>query len=282
MQRWLVVAALIVFCFGQGMAYASAADEDLHSQSAAAVLTRDFSSRNLSYLLLNGKGIVIARRWPRTGEETPVGSLIKPFLATAYGRAHDSFPVFRCHGGSDCWQPRGHGVLGIQRAVALSCNSYFHQMLEQAEPGFAAATLQSFGLTMEDSAGRDKVERYEQGQGWNASPLVLAHAYLRLANDTGAKSTPLVLEGMAMAARSGTAAAVSRELQGRGALAKTGTAPCIHRQKAPGDGLAMVMVPADHPRLALLVRVHGKPGAEAAAIAGRMIAAIEKHAVRHD
>ena len=85
-----------------------------------------------------------------------------------------------------------------------------------------------------------------------------------------------------MAARSGTAAAVSRELQGRGALAKTGTAPCIHRQKAPGDGLAMVMVPADHPRLALLVRVHGKPGSEAAAIAGRMIAAIENHTARHD
>ena len=84
-----------------------------------------------------------------------------------------------------------------------------------------------------------------------------------------------------MAARSGTAAAVSRELRG-GALAKTGTVPCIHRQKAPGDGLAMVMVPADHPRLALLVRVHGKPGAEAAAIAGRMIAAIENHTARHD
>ncbi|HLY98262.1 MAG TPA: penicillin-binding transpeptidase domain-containing protein [Candidatus Angelobacter sp.] len=280
MQWRFTIAVLLAFCLGQGMVHVSATDEDLHSQSAAAVLARDFSSDNLSYLLLDGKGSVIANHWPQTGQETPIGSLIKPFLAVAYGQTHDSFPTFHCHGGSGCWLPRGHGVLGIQRAIALSCNSYFHQMVAQAEPKFAAATLQSFGLTWEDGAGQDKVERFERGHEWNASPLALALAYLRLANDSGEKSAPLVLEGMAMAARSGTAAAVSRELQGRSVLAKTGTAPCIHRQKARGDGLAIVMVPADHPRLALLVRVHGKPGSAAAAIAGSMMAEIERYSLR--
>jgi len=35
------------------------------------------------------------------------------------------------------------------------------------------------------------------------------------------------------------------------------------------------MSPADHPRIVLLVRLHGRPGSMAAGVAGRMIAAVE-------
>jgi Penicillin binding protein transpeptidase domain len=267
-------AALALLLWGST---ANARAPDLHSQSAAAVLRREFSDPGLSFLLLNEKGEVIAQRWAAPERETPVGSLIKPFLAVAYGRTHDSFPVFHCHGKKTCWLPRGHGELGVTQAIAVSCNSYFHQLLSEAEPGFAAETLQSYGLTLQDSIGGDKVELFEKGLGWQAAPLQLAHAYLDLLNGSEDKSVSPVLKGMALSARSGTASAVDKELNGVHTLAKTGTAPCVHRKKAPGDGLALVMFPADHPRLILLVRVHGKPGSAAAAVAGRMIAAVEKN-----
>ncbi len=149
--------------------------------------------------------------------------------------------------------------------------------LSRQEDVLASSTLQSYGLTSQESIGGDKVELFEKGLGWQAAPLQLVHAYLDLLNGSEDKSVSPVLKGMALSARSGTASAVDKELNGVHALAKTGTAPCVHRKKAPGDGLALVMFPADHPRLILLVRVHGKPGSASAAVAGRMIAAVEKN-----
>jgi cell division protein FtsI/penicillin-binding protein 2 len=80
-----------------------------------------------------------------------------------------------------------------------------------------------------------------------------------------------------LSAQKGTAKAAGAELRHLPALAKTGTAPCTHPRKAPGDGFALVMAPADHPRTVLLVRLHGRPGSMAAGIAGRMIAAVESN-----
>ena len=89
-----------------------------------------------------------------------------------------------------------------------------------------------------------------------------------------------ILEGLALSAQKGTAKAVDAALPGMTALAKTGTAPCTHKKKAPGDGFALVMFPAEHPRAALLVRLHGRPGFMAAEIAGRMVAKIEGGSAR--
>ncbi|HWX53008.1 MAG TPA: penicillin-binding transpeptidase domain-containing protein [Verrucomicrobiae bacterium] len=276
----LAATALAVLCLWQTSAYANGPCGDLHAQSAQAVLARDFSSPGLSFLLLNERGEVIAHRWPSPERETPVGSLIKPFLAVAYGRTHDSFPVFHCSGMRTCWLPRGHGTLGIAQAIAVSCNSYFHQLLSNAGPEFAKPTLETFGLKTNDNAGNDQVDLFEQGRGWKAPPLQLARAYLDLTNHSREDAVAPVLRGMAMSARKGTASALASELRNWPMLAKTGTAPCIHRVRAPGDGLAAVLAPADHPNLVLLVRVHGKPGSAAAAVAGRMIAAIEKSGPR--
>jgi cell division protein FtsI/penicillin-binding protein 2 len=271
----LAKAALAVLCFWPG-GRAQVPESDLHWQSAAATLARDFAGPNLSYLLLNDKGQVIAQRWPMVEKEAPVGSLIKPFLAVAYGQTHESFPTFHCLGKKTCWLPRGHGVIGISQAIAVSCNSYFHQLLAEAEPGFATPTLQSFGLNPQDNFGHDQVDWFEQGHGWRASPLALARAYLQLEGHAREKAWIPVLEGMEFSARTGTASAVSVELHGWPVLAKTGTAPCIHKKHAPGDGLALIMAPADHPRTVLLVRLHGQPGSAAAAVAGKMIAAVEQ------
>jgi cell division protein FtsI/penicillin-binding protein 2 len=73
-----------------------------------------------------------------------------------------------------------------------------------------------------------------------------------------------LLEGMALSARSGTGKAA-----GYGWLVKTGTAPCTHARRATGDGYALGMYPARHPQRAVLVRLHGGTGAEAAAFVGR-------------
>src|SRR5215467_279249 len=93
------------------------ATQDLHSQSAAATLARDFGDSNISYLLLDEHGDITAERWERPEREIPVGSLIKPFIAVAYGRTHRSFPKFHCAGGKTCWLPRGHGTLDVRAAI---------------------------------------------------------------------------------------------------------------------------------------------------------------------
>jgi len=74
----------------------------------------------------------------------------------------------------------------------------------------------------------------------------------------------------------GTGAAVDRSLARTNALVKTGTAACTHRPRAPGDGFVVAMSPADHPKILLMVRVHGVPGAKSAKVAGAMLHRLEE------
>jgi cell division protein FtsI/penicillin-binding protein 2 len=241
--------------------------QDLHAQSTAAMLARDFAGPELSYLLLDEDGQVLAQRWEQPERDIPVGSLTKPFMAVAYGRTHCSFPKFRCTGGKTCWLRRGHGTLGVREAIAFSCNSYFHQLVAQVGQGFRPA-MEGFALHTTDNQERDF-------SFTTASPLALARAYLELTRHAREPQVKPVLQGLALSAKEGTAKAVDADLPGMTALAKTGTGPCTHRKKAPGDGFALVMFPAEHPRAVLLVRLHGRPGYMAAAVAGHMIAKVE-------
>ena len=244
--------------------------QDLHSQSAEAVLSRDFGDPDLSYLLLDEEGRIISQRWENAERDLPVGSLTKPFMAVAYGRTHGSFPVFRCVGKKTCWLPRGHGRLGITEAIAVSCNSYFHQLVAAAGNGFGPA-MENFDLHPRGAAGVHSIT--------TAAPLLLARAYLDLTKHAAEPGVHAVLQGLALSAQKGTAKSVAAELVSMTALAKTGTAECTHHKKAPGDGFAIVMAPADHPRVVLLVRLHARPGFIAAGIAGRMIAEVESSGV---
>ena len=243
--------------------------DDLHSQATAALLETKFSDPNISFLALDSSGRIVAQRWPNSEEPVPIGSLIKPFLALAYGRTHNTYPKYDCVGKKTCWLDRGHGRLGIREAIGFSCNSYFQQLIAAAEPGFAQATLKSLGLT---GTSLDKPGFLEESR---VAPMVLAHAYLQLALDRQEPAAEVVLQGMAISARRGTAKAIGDELRWIPALAKTGTARCTHPKKAPGDGFAVVIVPSDRPSLVLLVRLHGRPGSIAAALAGKMVAAVE-------
>jgi hypothetical protein len=262
-----IITAGLVLALALSARQPRAASQDLHAQSAAAVLEREFAGPDLSYLLLDGDGRLTAQHWETPDAEIPVGSLLKPFMAVAYGRTHRSFPIFRCTGGKTCWLPRGHGTLHVREAIAFSCNSYFHQLVARGGPPVRTA-MAGFAL---NSAGHED----EAQSLTDASPLALARAYLELMRHAHEAAVIPVLQGLALSAKQGTAKAVDARLNGMTALAKTGTAACTHKKKAPGDGFALVIFPAENPRAVLLVRLHGRPGYMAAAVAGRMIAKVE-------
>ena len=63
-------------------------------------LQRDFQSREVSFLLLDARtGNLLASRWDDLGQPIPLGSLVKPFIAVAYGDAHQfRYPTHLCKG----------------------------------------------------------------------------------------------------------------------------------------------------------------------------------------
>jgi len=251
-------------------------DTSLFAQSAAEALNRDFSSRDISFLLLDAStGNVLASRWDHPDTPISMGSLFKPFTALAYGEQHEfQYPVHTCRGAATgCWLPRGHGRMNLTSAIAQSCNSYFRVLTADLSSSDVAPTATRFGLDPPPpTAG---VQLAGLGNHWRSSPLRMARAYIELARDHDQPAVSQILDGMAESAKYGTAAAVHLALRSRDALAKTGTAACTHVPPSPGDGFAVVLTPADHPQLLLLVRVHGVPGSHAAQTAAQMLHRIE-------
>jgi cell division protein FtsI/penicillin-binding protein 2 len=208
---------------------------------------------------------VLASRWPDVDRPIPMGSLVKPFTALAYS---GDFPEFECKGALDrCWLKRGHGRLNFTEALAQSCNSYFLQLARQVDSNALRLIAAKYQITapVDDSADT----RIGLGTGWQISPLALARAYAELSLRGGEPTVAHILNGLVASARTGTSSAI-----GAGALAKTGTAPCTAKMHHVGDGYTLVLEPASAPRVALLVRVHNVPGAEAAKTAARLLSVI--------
>jgi beta-lactamase class D len=251
-----------------------AAEPQLFSQSAQAVLERDFPSPDLSYLLLDGSGKVLAERWATQQAVSP-GSMVKPFLALAYGEQHGGrFPTVRCLGTeSRCWLPRGHGNLVLEEAIAQSCNAYFLQLAAGLDRQRAAQTLARYGLSGPAAdASADNLAGL--GDAWKETPLAWARAYLQLVNEQQSPVQSRIVKGMLDSAKRGTARSVDAALGRNAALAKTGTAACTHTPQGAADGFTVVLYPAARPRLLLLVRVHGVTGAESTRVAGAMLRAL--------
>jgi len=245
----------------------------LYDQSVARLLAEHYPSRDLSYILIDANTHrLIACRWDRIAEPVPVGSLVKPFIALAYGQKHNfRYPTYFCHGAADgCWHRRGHGQVDISTAIAYSCNAYFMNLSSSLKAEDVDLMARRYGLAI-GRAPPDTAEMIGLGGAWRMEPQELLRAYLLLTAVPQPAGAAELLRGMALCARSGTAEAVGRSLHGLAALAKTGTAPCVHEPRAPGDGYVLMLYPSDQPRLALLVRVHGVPGARAAEVGGRML-----------
>jgi cell division protein FtsI/penicillin-binding protein 2 len=264
-RGFCVVLLAIVF----GAQRDAPAADQLYAQSAGAQLAREFPSADINYLLIDPRsGALLASRWPNVERAIPIGSLVKPFTAVAYGETHSKFPKFICHGTADlCWRPGGHGGLDLPHALAQSCNAYFRNLATEVAPQDESRVLLSFGLA---APALTPAEMTGLGESFRAAPLTLARAYAALVANREREPFAQIVLGMQLAAQSGTARIIARTVDQAPALAKTGTAPCVHGG-APGDGYAVVLYPADSPRLELLVRVHSAPGAQAAAVAARML-----------
>jgi cell division protein FtsI/penicillin-binding protein 2 len=250
----------------------------LFAQSAAQILQQEFTDTRVSFLLMDVQtGSVLASRWDGPDQPIPLGSLVKPFIALAYGEEHSyHYPLHFCRGEADrCWLPRGHGEIDITSAIADSCNSYFRMLTAGMTSADVIPAAGRFGLDPPASelSGADLIG---VGNRWLISPLHMARAYLELNRRRGQAGVHDVIAGMAQSGRQGTGAEVDRALQHSSALVKTGTAACIHHERAPGDGFVIALVPAEQPTLLLMVRVHGVPGAKAAVTAGRMLSGIEE------
>jgi cell division protein FtsI/penicillin-binding protein 2 len=251
-------------------------DGSLFAQSAAQALDRDFPSRDISFLLLDARtGQLLASRWRGAGTPIPLGSLVKPFAALAYGQQHDfQYPAHLCRGiETGCWRPSGHGNVDLISAIAYSCNSYFRMLTADLNAADMSVTASRYGLEAPNrqTAG---AELAGLGTSWQISPLRMARAYAALVRQHD-PPVRLIIDGMAESARHGTGAEVDRALHSSSALVKTGTAICTHSHRAPGDGFTVALFPADDPKILLMVRVHGVPGAEAAKTAGQMLHRIE-------
>lgn len=259
------------------LASESSSGSSLFGQSAAEALNHDFPDRDISYLLLDAQtGGVLASRWNHPDTPIPMGSLLKPFAALAYGEQHAyQYPRHQCRGTSTgCWFPRGHGEVDLTAAIAQSCNSYFRMLTEGLSAADVSPIAARFGLDRpaSETAG---LEFAGLGVHWRTSPMRLAHAYLELVRQRQQPGVNQILDGMQLSARQGTGMEVHQSYPSPDVLAKTGTAVCTHPRSAPGDGFIVVLAPANDPQILLLVRVHGVPGAKAAKTAGEMLHRIE-------
>jgi cell division protein FtsI/penicillin-binding protein 2 len=246
----------------------------IFSQAAKAALERNFPGPDISYLLLDASGTVLAERWLSQPAQPAVspGSLVKPFLAVAYAEQHrGQFPTVRCLGTRGrCWLPAGHGALGIEEAIAQSCNAYFLALANGLDRRRAAQTIARYGLAGPAADAKDE-SLVGLGAAWKEPPLALARAYLKLVTEQPTAVQGRITRGMLASAERGTARAVDAVLGDNAALAKTGTAVCSHTPQGAADGFTVVLYPAAQPRLLLLVRVHNVTGADSAKVAGAML-----------
>jgi len=143
-------------------------------------------------------------------------------------------------------------------------------MASTLKPEDVDSMAQRFGFSL-GQAPSGAAQMIGLGGAWRIGPQDLLHAYLLLAAAPRVAGAAELMHGMALSAKIGTAGAVGLSLHGAAVLAKTGTAPCVHQPRAPGDGYVVILYPADQPRLALLIRVHGVPGSRAAELGGRML-----------
>lgn len=173
-----------------------------------------------------------------------------------------------------------------RQALAWSCNSYFAQVARSLRPGELDSLLQTTGLLAATSLApgeasaefrspqtSDQIQLALLGvEGVRITPLELAEAYRWLAREFAAhpdsRATQTVLAGLSDSASFGMAG--QADLGGVRVAGKTGTAEGddTHRTHGWFAGLA----PADRPSVVFLVYVPSGRGADAAHLAGILLA----------
>lgn len=192
-----------------------------------------------------------------------VGSLQKPFVAEAWAATHPgaASPRFRCGPDAGCWLAAGHGDLGLPRALALSCNTYFRRLAAATPMAGLEASLRAAGFTRGPRSAEEAIG-LPGGEGpLRIAPAALLAAYAALTRVPWAAGEPVrgeVLAGLREAGLEGTAKALGR----RGYWAKTGTVPASDGDPLRTCGLALAV---DDAGWGILARLEPGTGREAAA-----------------
>ncbi|HET6330430.1 MAG TPA: hypothetical protein VFF76_06530 [Holophagaceae bacterium] len=208
-----------------------------------------------------------------------VGSLQKPFVAQAWAATHPDGPSprFHCDPGSGCWLPAGHGELGLERALALSCNTYFRHLAEATPLVNLDASLRAAGFTRAPDSADESIGLPGADGPLRVRPSALLAAYARLARvpwPSGESIRSEILAGLREAGLDGTAKALGQ----RGYWAKTGTAPASDGNPLHTCGLALAV---DDSGWAILARLEPGTGREAAAAMAETLARLRPWALRH-
>lgn len=235
--------------------------------------------------------------------KNPPGSLIKIFTVMAYAAEHGTaFPQFHCPPTSardpeGCWDRNGHGTVGLEKAIAFSCNVYFRQLAKRLSSTAFSDVLQHFGVI---SNRNEVISLPEPTQRklmvgntleWSASPILILRAYCALYNggrlwqQNGSPAQEVVLppaalldrirNGMRAGGEIGTSVLAHRE-SGVSLLGKTGTSlqsdgGSVNWNQTQGWWLGLY--PVDHPAIAILTFArNGRGATDAAPLGGQALA----------
>jgi len=173
-----------------------------------------------------------------------------------------------------------------REALTWSCNTYFAALARTLKPGELGRLLRPTGLLSATGlGGAEAVAEFHEPlsedaeqlallgvEGVRVTPLELAVAYrwlaLELAAHPGSEAAQVVRDGLADSASFGMAGAAS--LGGVAVLGKTGTAEGIASSQT--HGWFVGLAPAQNPRVAIAVYLPAGRGADAARIAGELLA----------
>ena len=226
-------------------------------------------------------GAIVAAPEIAGSASLPVGSIQKLWVARAWAETHpggDLPPTYRCTSRSACWLPGGHGEVGLRRAVAVSCNTYF-LALARATPGIALERVfrdAGFEVTGPVGPGRSVGLLSLVGLDAGAKVSVKPETLLRAFHDLATSPWPTrddvrgaLLAGMRDASEVGTGAASAIQ----GVLMKTGTVPSVDGRPLSTSGWVIAADPtAGTVHLALL---RNGTGAQAAARLGSWWAGVK-------
>jgi hypothetical protein len=226
----------------------------------------------LPILARGGSGLLVWRGGETASDDRPlaVGSLQKPFVAKAWAKAHPGVepPVVVCAPGSGCWRASGHGRLGLQQALVVSCNTYFRALASDTPPEVLRATLEAEGFTVPQTVTPDEAIGLDgPGGGPVIRPSRLLAAYVALTRVpwvSGEEVRRAVLAGLRESPWDGTASGL-----GPGFWGKTGTVAAIDGRPLATSGLALAVDDSGAAVLGLLPEGNGR---EAARALGRVIA----------
>lgn len=278
-------APLIGQCRALAQSWQSAASVAAHRESLARIVVLDVTS-----------GHVIAARGLSEAARTLAspGSTLKPlalYQLVATGRwnpsariACDRQLVISSHRLA-CSHPAAP-PFDASEALTWSCNSYFAAVARTLRPGELGTLLRPTGLLNATGLARaEAIAEFREPQsasaqqltllgidGVRVTPLELAMAYrwlaLELAMHPDSDASQVVRSGLADSASFGIAGPAS--LGGIPVLGKTGTAEGISSPQSHGwfAGLA----PAQRPRVVIVVYLRGSRGADAARVAGELLA----------